>query len=351
MPTDAGCHARAVCGRARRSDRDTPQTNCYGPAGSSRVRICAVAVPGQQGQESMSIWLAFKLIAISAATLVAFAGLFRLLRTVGPRATEPCCSSCGYCVRGLSAMVCPECGADLSTVGYYPQGMRVPVSRPLWSAVWIGLWSLALLVPTLLVSFVTADMVGPRTVVVQRKLTATLEPDRLRTSVTMAASGSAVVWGRSAETSIPICVTFSLGVPQTPHLEIDVPPGDWRVIDPTGRTLEDGKAFGPHTIKRWLTAAGYNVPSFPDSFCASLCDWVSLYTARSSSGGSISAERRASIKSISAGPNFVGTRLLWHSDVLLMLPWVAVWWWGCRRIRCGYPQTGIKPHTMADMPA
>lgn len=313
--------------------------------------MCGVAVAGQQGQESMGIWSAFKLIALSAAILVAFACLFRWLRTIGRHAAEPCCCSCGYCVRGLSAMVCPECGADLSTVGYYPEGMRVPVSRPIWSAVWVGLWSLALLVPTCLVSLVIADMVCPRTVARLHRLTVTLEPDRLHAPVSMATSGSAVVWGKSTEMPIPICATFSLSVPQSPRLETDVPPGDWRLVDPAGRTVDSGKSFDAHAIERWLTAAGYDVRAFPDSFCASFCDWIPSCTTHSFRVGRFFFEQRGSIKSVAPGPNILRTRFPWYSEALPMLPWLAVWWWGYRRILRGYPQTGIKPRTLADMPA
>lgn len=302
----------------------------------------------------MAIWSAFKLIALSAAILVAFAGFFRLLRTVGRHAAEPCCCSCGYCVRGLSAMVCPECGADLSTVGYCPEGARVPVSRPIWSAVWVGLWSLALLVPTFFVSIVIAHTVWPCTVTRYTSLTVTLEPDRLNASVTMAASGSTAVWVRpwlsSREIPIPICVTFSLSVPQSPRLEIDVPPGDWRVVDSTGRTLEDGKAFDAHTVERWLTAGGYDVQGFPASFCASFCDWIPSCTTHHLRVGRFFYEQRGSIKNLVPGPNGIRTRPLWYAEILLMLPWIPVWWWGCRRIRRGYPQMGVKPRTMAEMP-
>jgi hypothetical protein len=299
----------------------------------------------------MGIWLAFKFIAISAAILVAFACAFRWLRTVGARAAEPYCCSCGYCVRGLSAMICPECGADLSTVGYYREGTRRPVSRPMWSAVWVGLWSLVLLVPTVLVSVVIADMVCPHTVAVQARTTVTLEPDRLQASVTMATSGSTVVWQRSREIPIPVRVTFSFSVPQSPRLEIVVPAGDWRVVDPAGGTLEDGKAFGAHAVERWLTVAGYDVRGFPDSFCASFCDWIPSCTTHSLRVGRFFYEQRGSIKSVAPGPSVTRWRYLWHSDALPMLPWLAVWWWGCRRIRRGYPQIGIKPLTMDQMPA
>jgi hypothetical protein len=314
----------------------------------------------------MGIWLAFKLIALSAATLVAFACAFRLLCTVGPRAAEPC-SSCGYCVRGLSAMVCPECGADLSTVGYYPEGVRAPVSRPTWSAVWVGLWSLALLVPTLLVSHMITDMVCPCTVVVQANQTVTLQPDRLHASVTMTASGSALAWGKArahvvrvtlleaeqGRTPIPFFATLSLSVPQSPRLEIEVPPGDWRLVDGTGGTLEDGKAFDARAIERWLTVAGYDVRSLPDWLCASFCDWIPSYKIWSSRGRRLSREQAGSLlksKSIT-GTNSIRIRTPWYSTALPMLPWLAVWWWGCRRIRRGYPQIGIKPLTMDQMPS
>ena len=33
---------------------------------------------------------------------------------------EPACGACGYSVRGLSTMICPECGSDLREVGIVP---------------------------------------------------------------------------------------------------------------------------------------------------------------------------------------------------------------------------------------
>jgi hypothetical protein len=150
---------------------------------------------------------------------------------------------------------------------------------------------------------------------------------------------------------MPVRVTFSLSAAQSPRLETDVPTGDWRVVDPTGRTLEDGRTFDAHAIERWLTVAGCDVRAFPDSFCASFCDWLPSCTTRSLRVGRFFYEQRGSIKTSTGGTTLWRARSLWHLDVLLMLPWLAVWWWGCRRIRRGYPRTGIKPQTLSEMPA
>ncbi len=55
---------------------------------------------------------------------------------VNDRSGEPRCGQCGYIVRGLSELNCPECGADLREVGIH-HARRSPT----WW--WVFLWSLA----------------------------------------------------------------------------------------------------------------------------------------------------------------------------------------------------------------
>src|SRR5205823_12220816 len=43
--------------------------------------------------------------------------------------TEPVCGQCGYCVRGLAGMICPECGSDLREVGILTPGAARPISK------------------------------------------------------------------------------------------------------------------------------------------------------------------------------------------------------------------------------
>ena len=43
-------------------------------------------------------------------------------RGSGPVSTEPSCGRCGYATRGLSELICPECGADLREVGIRKPG-------------------------------------------------------------------------------------------------------------------------------------------------------------------------------------------------------------------------------------
>jgi len=69
----------------------------------------------------------------------------------------PTCAGCGYAVRGLTGLTCPECGADLREVGIVTPKQRGAVSPVMF----VLLWTLLLPGPTCLVSgFLVA--VGPK---------------------------------------------------------------------------------------------------------------------------------------------------------------------------------------------
>lgn len=60
------------------------------------------------------------------------------------RVKEPCCARCRYAVRGITALICPECGADLRVEGILTQAMslrrkRTPIAT---LVIWTGLWAL-----------------------------------------------------------------------------------------------------------------------------------------------------------------------------------------------------------------
>src|SRR5262245_27162203 len=72
---------------------------------------------------------------------VAFAVAFFFRRAFSPaaraaRVTEPSCGSCGYCVRGLEGMICPECGSDLREVGILTPGEQKPMSMKMRLIFW-----------------------------------------------------------------------------------------------------------------------------------------------------------------------------------------------------------------------
>src|SRR5437868_14823886 len=61
----------------------------------------------------------------------------------GRISADPRCGKCGYIVRGIATLTCPECGSDLREVGIdtgkasAPSWVAIPVLAILWS---IALW-------------------------------------------------------------------------------------------------------------------------------------------------------------------------------------------------------------------
>ncbi len=75
-----------------------------------------------------------------------------------PGPAMPACGRCGYAVKGLTALSCPECGGDLREVGITTPRSRQKVT-PL---VFVMLWTLLLPVPALVISAVWATVYAPR---------------------------------------------------------------------------------------------------------------------------------------------------------------------------------------------
>jgi hypothetical protein len=94
----------------------------------------------------MNVWyLEYIPLLLFVLLLVSTVGLIVLWRGVFKRGIHgdlPSCGRCGYAVRGLLGLTCPECGADLREVGIVTPKQRGSVSP--WAFAW--LWSLLLLV-------------------------------------------------------------------------------------------------------------------------------------------------------------------------------------------------------------
>ena len=74
---------------------------------------------------------------------------------------EAVCGGCGYSVRGLRSLICPECGADLRTVGIVPAsttGGRWLTTLAI--ALGLGAMIAAMLGFLLIVPLVVASLVG-----------------------------------------------------------------------------------------------------------------------------------------------------------------------------------------------
>ena len=111
--------------------------------------------------------MAIELILVLAVLILVFSmALYRRWHPIAPR--EPSCGHCGYCVRGLPGLVCPECGSDLREVGILTKDFtrKSPnLSRPV-------LWTLALPGLALLISLLLLGTVLPysQTLKIQRMI-------------------------------------------------------------------------------------------------------------------------------------------------------------------------------------
>ena len=70
----------------------------------------------------------------------------------------PLCGRCGYAVRGVGSLACPECGADFREVGIVTPAMR---RRYIGPVLFIAIWSLALWMPGCTISGILIA-VGPQ---------------------------------------------------------------------------------------------------------------------------------------------------------------------------------------------
>ena len=73
---------------------------------------------------------------------------YRVLRRPKDAASGPSCGQCGYGVRGIGSMQCPECGADLREAGIVTPRRRGQVSP----AMFVVFWTLCLPLPALTLS-------------------------------------------------------------------------------------------------------------------------------------------------------------------------------------------------------
>lgn len=164
----------------------------------------------------------------------------------------PACGKCSYCVAGVAALRCPECGSDLLRVGIAVSPIRRPSVRTLVLAE-VGVLLLAVLLTAQL-----ADLISGLTTV---------------TTIQSGASGSVQVWDTSAAGVESLTLerrAIDTTHPAVPNLvrvtlrnkgsegSLDIAPlrGTIKVIDPLGEREQLQKAFASEDIGLLYAAAG-----------------------------------------------------------------------------------------------
>ena len=83
------------------------------------MQAAAPTAPAQATARKAFLGLPIMLLVALGLTAL----LVILLRRRKPKAQDAAtCGQCGYVVRGIASMNCPECGADLREVGIVPPG-------------------------------------------------------------------------------------------------------------------------------------------------------------------------------------------------------------------------------------
>jgi hypothetical protein len=170
---------------------------------------------------------------------------------------DPACGKCGYCVRGLQASVCPECGSDLRKVGIRTGRS----SRFILPLLRITIWSIILPVAAALVSALLFAYVLPvvRERHLQREFFSYRSP-QTDNSLTIVQRGRELAWiERSPDAKVPMTgmTIINSECPDAP-LQVNLVTGDYQYIENSDKHVISAKGFNSTALLNWLGACGFN---------------------------------------------------------------------------------------------
>ncbi len=145
----------------------------------------------------------------------------------------PTCARCGYGVRGLAGLNCPECGADLREVGITTPKQRGAVSPILF----VLLWTLLLPGPTCLVSGVLVAIGPKQSAIDKESLELSIPTSGEYRSLTIERyhGGLSILPG-----STTLTMLFCVG--QTNHVNLNINPDAMTYVDITN---SNSNTYGP----------------------------------------------------------------------------------------------------------
>jgi hypothetical protein len=257
-----------------------------------------------------------------------------------PKGDLAVCGKCGYGVRGVGSLTCPECGADLREAGIVTPGRRGMV-RPL---AFVLLWTVLLVPPAAVVSLIALGL-GPQ--VSTYGVFIDLQPTTAASSYTVnlrVYAAEAHVGVASFPSSRPMphgsggsWIVAPLAPGQVPHsIDLEVSsssqPGAVQEramrIDPAAGTYRYTRSGGPSAsgrtpveaaaMEQWLSSAGVAGGPQRSAEAAELAMCINALIAGQSPVGVtlFSANYRGSSYSGHAAPWFV---------LALWALWIAVW--------------------------
>ena len=168
---------------------------------------------------------------------------------------EPGCGACGYSTRGLTTLICPECGGDLRVVGITgkPQSGSRGIAGFIAGAFIVSLvvLSVAGAVASLLAPLVPTPRIYTRDV--------TLVP-RSDPTRTYTASTRVEVYG-DAPRRIDVAIERKPLAAGAVPLTFDAKTGSYRYGEPDGRVVDAPSGFGPEVVLSWMKSIGVKMPN------------------------------------------------------------------------------------------
>jgi hypothetical protein len=255
----------------------------------------------------------------------------RALSTAGHTApNDPRCGKCGYIVRGVPSLHCPECGSDLREVGIVTPAHR-RAAGPFPHAV---IWTLVLLLVAVPVAGLLIQALPHWRQYTTSRVVFLQHPELnviLRATATAQGIGRA---GPRQDAPAPRTVTLASDKGGfRSDLEFEPATGAHRYTDASGARVDRPGGFGPDVIAAWLTAN--NAPSntmAPAALRARAADVETCVTEMTAGRGStfthLGRETPGGVQTVTAHPTFAHSRPTAWNTVALIVLGLVVWWLG-----------------------
>ena len=228
------------------------------------------------------ICLIVALVLVSGAILISL----RLLRRSAP--TDPVCGRCGYNVRGLPTMTCPECGSDLRDVGIRTTQKPATASTTTRLVFQLALLGVAVAAVGGIAWAAVFSSVWPVSVELAADFNTTSPPlPQAITSTTIHFLATARIWGGAnaanrgqlgpgevwSQRTVAIVFDLPDGQPVTVDCDLIAGKAVWRHMKEDGSTASGSGALVAGTFLDALQSA--NVSSAIQAQAASLSNWPS----------------------------------------------------------------------------
>lgn len=199
-------------------------------------------------------------IVLSSSGLALGLLLYEILRRSTPANPDPTCGKCGYCVRGIMTLTCPECGSDLREVGIRPPRKKPPLARvrPFTA---ILIWTMLIVIPAAYFWHGYVRSYGPFHFTWRQYPTVISRSEFLNFSLLMRVEGESTESRRLTDYRphrmlIAINSTRSHAGP----LLLDIRAGTYDYADsPTTRVKGDGP-LTVGAVREWLATHNYVIP-------------------------------------------------------------------------------------------